>query len=291
MEASTSSERPPARPTQNPYGRSLSELLQGSAPYRRFGTLGEMGSFAAKAARLTFTPPFPWLRDAVEQLSSAIRRCLVPLVVSHSVYLLGFGILLFGTGILATLGVPDRLPGGIWLIWAREIATWITGMIFAGIVGSAITADLGARKVREELDALAVLGVDRIRALAVPRIVATTIGLPVLALISLLIVQVVDYLVAPGLINISTGVFIDNFVAGIYPSDLYFTMLLKNVVLGFFVGAVACYKGLSAAPGAEGVGRAVNQTVIITFFGIWIFNSFFNLAYFTLVPEVAIPRG
>lgn len=274
----------------NPYGRNWSELLPGTMPYERLRVIGEMNRLAVQTVRGIVSSPRSWAADAIEQVSTAIRRCLVPLAVSHSVYLIGFGIILFGS-ILLTLGAPDRLPGGIWLIWAREIATWITGMVFAGVVGAAITADLGARKVRDELDALSVLGVEKVRALVVPRVVATTIAMPVLALISLLIVQVVNYALSPAFIGYSHGVFRDNFAAGVYPTDLYFTMLLKNLILGFFVGVVACYKGLAAPGGAEGVGRAVNQTVIITFFGIWLFNSFFNLAYFSLIPDVAIPRG
>jgi phospholipid/cholesterol/gamma-HCH transport system permease protein len=54
---------------------------------------------------------------------------------------------------------------------------------------------------------------------------------------------------------------------------------------------VACYKGISSGSGAEGVGRAVNQTVVITFFGIWLFNTLFNFAYFTLLPDAASLRG
>jgi phospholipid/cholesterol/gamma-HCH transport system permease protein len=285
LEASSGGVRP------NPYGRKLSELFESSRPYGRLQAAGEMGSLALRTVRSAVTPPFPWIRDAIVQISTAFRTCLVPLAISHSVYVIGFGILLFGAGILTMLGVPDREPGGMWLIWAREIATWITGMVFAGVVGAAMTADLGARKVREELDALDVLAVDRLKTLVVPRVVATTIAMPVLAIISLLIVQAVNYALAPELIDFSRGVFRDNFVAGVYPTDLWFTMLVKNLILGFFVGVVAAYKGLSAPPGAEGVGRAVNQTIVITFFGIWLFNSFFNLAYFTLVPETAVPRG
>ena len=77
----------------------------------------------------------------------------------------------------------------------------------------------------------------------------------------------------------------------IQPTDIYFTMFLKNAIIGVFVGIVACYKGLSSAPGAEGVGRAVNQTVVITFFWIWLFDVVFNLAYFTVFPEVSVLRG
>lgn len=281
---------PHGRQSVNPYGMKFSDMLRGTAPYERVNAVGEMSRLALQVLRGAVTRPFSWTGDALEQISIAARRCLVPLAISHVVYLVGFGIILFGS-ILLTLGAADRLPGGIWLIWAREIAIWITGMVFAGVVGAAITADLGARKVREELDALSVLGVEKIRALVVPRVVATTVAMPVLALVSLLIVQAVNYALSPGMIGYSHGVFRDNFAAGVYPTDIFFTLTLKSAILGFFVGVVACYKGLTAPGGAEGVGRAVNQTVIITFFGIWLFNSFFNLAYFSLIPEVAIPRG
>jgi phospholipid/cholesterol/gamma-HCH transport system permease protein len=163
-------------------------------------------------------------------------------------------------------------------------------MIFAGVAGSAITADLGARKIREELDALAVLGVDRIRSLVVPRVFAMTIAAPVLGMLALTISQAVNYAVAPGHIGFPRSVFRDSVVSNILPLDLY-ASILKYAIIGFFVGVVSCHKGLASKGGAEGVGRAVNQTVVIAFFGIWLINSLFNLAYLTMFPETAILRG
>jgi phospholipid/cholesterol/gamma-HCH transport system permease protein len=138
---------------------------------------------------------------------------------------------------------------------------------------------------------MAVLGVKQVRALILPRVVATTVALPVLAFISLMIVQVVNYVVSPWHFGFSHGVFLDNLRQNIFPLDMIFTMLLKNLILGFFIGIVACYKGVSSKPGAEGVGRAVNETVIITFFGVWLFNSLFQLAYLTLLPDAAVLKG
>ena len=67
--------------------------------------------------------------------------------------------------------------------------------------------------------------------------------------------------------------------------------MIKHTILGFFVGIVACQKGLSARGGAEGVGRVVTQTVVITFFGIWLINSLFNTGYLTIVPDAIGIRG
>lgn len=274
----------------NPYGGAFGSAVLGTPAGRSLAAAGEMGRLAVKVFRLALTPPYPWWREAVKEMSLAFRRCALPLALSHSVYLIGFGIILFG-GILTSLGIADRIGGTVYIIWSREIATWITAMIFAGVVGSAVTADLGARKIREELDAMSVLGVDKIATLVVPRVVAMSIAMPALAFISLLGVNLVNFAISPSYFGFSSGVYLDSLANIIQPTDIYFTMFLKNAIIGVFVGVVACYKGLSSAPGAEGVGRAVNQTVVITFFWIWLFDVVFNLAYFTVFPEVSVLRG
>jgi len=270
-------------------GPTLAELLASSPSSERLQSVGTMGRLAVTTARQMFVPPFTWTRDATVQASLAFRRCLIPLTISVSVYLIGFGIIMFGI-VLTNLGVAERESGGLYIAFSREVCTWITMMVFAGVAGSAITADLGARKVREELDALSVLGVDQIRSLVVPRVVATTIAAIVLGLLSLLISQIVNYTIAPGHLAFPREVFLDNVRHNIVPADLW-AVLLKHTVLGFFIGVVACHKGLASKGGAEGVGRAVNQTVVITFFGIWLFNSMFQLAYLSLFPDASVLRG
>ena len=274
----------------NPYSRGFGAAVLGSPVGGGLKRAGEMGALAVRVARLAVVPPYPWAREALLEISLSFRRCALPLLLSHSVYLIGFGIILFG-GILDNLGISDREAGTVYIIWSREIATWITGMIFAGVVGSAVTADLGARKIREELDAMSVLGVDKVSAIVVPRVVAMSIAMPALAFVSLLGVNLVNYLIAPSYFDFSSGVFFDSVANIIQPTDLYFTMFLKNAAIGVFVGIVACYKGLTSDPGAEGVGRAVNQTVVTTFFAIWLFDVLFNLAYFTVFPDVSVLRG
>lgn len=266
------------------------EALSGTWGYARLRSAGEMGELALRTLRHMFTPPFGWWREAVVEGSLAVRRCLVPLTLSHTAYLIGFAIIGFGLGVLLKIGAIERLAGGMWIAWVREVATWITMMIFAGVAGSALTSDLGARKIREELDALTVLGVDRVRSLVVPRVVAMTVAALVVTALSLLLVQALNFLLAPRALDFSQGAFTDNLSSAVLPLDIY-AFLVKHAILGFFVGIVACQKGLSASGGTEGVGRAVNQTVVITFFGVWLFNSVFELAYLTIFPELSVLRG
>jgi phospholipid/cholesterol/gamma-HCH transport system permease protein len=273
-------------------GRSKSwyEELLGSRAYESVQSAAGMGTLGVRAIRLGLTPPFSWFRDSVHLAAIWIRRSIIPQSIAHAVYLTGFGIVLFGH-VLGSIGVVDREPGAMYLIWGRELGTSITEMIFAGLVGAAITADLGARRVREELDALSVLGIDNVRSLVVPRVMATGLVAPVLAAFSLLLVLIVNLLVAPPALGFSWGVYFAGVTRQIFPPDLLFTVFLKNFLMGIFVGIVACHKGLTCKLGSEGVGRAVNQTIVISFVGIWMLNAFFNLAYLTAFPGASIYHG
>jgi phospholipid/cholesterol/gamma-HCH transport system permease protein len=154
-----------------------------------------------------------------------------------------------------------------------------------------MTADLAARKVRDELDAVAVLGVDTNKTLVVPRILALAFTAPVLGLIAVLTAMTVSYFAEPMLLpNLTQSAFIDSANAFINVPDVL-SLVTRNAVGGVFVGAVCCYKGLNAKGGAEGVGRAVNEAVLITFVGLWILNSLWNAVFLANSPATQILRG
>jgi phospholipid/cholesterol/gamma-HCH transport system permease protein len=268
---------------------SIADIFTRGRLFEAVQAAGDMGALAVAAVRVAVAPPYTWVPAAIAESSKAFRRCVVPLALSIAVFMLALSIIVFGN-LLHMLGATDREAGGMWIAFTREVCAWITSMIFAGVVGSAVTSDLGARKIREELDALAVLGVDRVRTLVVPRVAALTLAAPVLGMFAIAIAQAVNYGLAPGHLGVAPAVHRDSLISNILPLDLY-ASLIKYVIIGFFVGVVSCQKGLSCKGGSEGVGRAVNQTVIITFFAVWLFNSLYNLGYQTLFPETAILRG
>src|SRR5439155_25225478 len=131
----------------------------------------------------------PWVPDAIVQLSLIARRALVPLTLSMAAYTIGYDVVWF-LKLVDSVGAVDRQPGAVFIALVREIAVWISTMIFAGVAGSAVCADLGARKIRGELDAMDVLGVDRVRSLVVPRVVAMTVLGPLIGLIGSLTAMV-----------------------------------------------------------------------------------------------------
>jgi len=262
------------------------EILGRSSLYGRLESAGGMGSLLMQSLRYAGTPPYPWVQTAIVDASMMLRRCFVPLIVSISVFMIGFGFFVLG-GITEVLGATDREGGAVIIGIMREMAIWTTGMIFAGVAGSAMTADIGSRKVREELDALAVLGVDKIRVLVVPKVVACIVVAPILGLLAILTSQVVNFALAPAEFGFPPGVLFASTQGSLTQLDI-FGALIRFVIIGALVGVVACYKGLTCGGGTEGVGRAVNQTIVITFFGVWMLDAFFNLAYLSLFPEAQV---
>jgi phospholipid/cholesterol/gamma-HCH transport system permease protein len=160
-------------------------------------------------------------------------------------------------------------------------------MVVAGVVGAAMTADLGARKIREEIDAMEVLGVDPIRDLIVPRVIAVTIMTGLLDLVALIFGCIGGYIAAVPILGASSGAFLSSFFANATVTDLWGSVL-KTTIFGLVIAVVCCYKGLTVKGGPIGVGRAVNQAVVISFAAIFIINSLFTAILLGLNPDMQV---
>jgi len=236
---------------------ALDRHLVGLRVYRSLDSATEMMRLAVMVPRVIFTPPFNWVREAVVETSNAFRLVTPAMLFASAVYVLAFGSVLFGQ-IIYALGAPDRVGPGIYIGLLRELGTWLTYMILAGVVGSALAGDLGARKIRDELDALNVLGVDMMRTLIVPRVIAIMVSGLILSMIVVLVNIVCVLLLDQVTIHQPARAQLQGVFLNMNQYDLG-AALLKHSILGFFIGVVACQKGLSARGGAEGVGRAVRS--------------------------------
>jgi phospholipid/cholesterol/gamma-HCH transport system permease protein len=267
----------------------LDRYLFGLRAFQTMQSATESVALAGKVLKVTFTKPASVAREALVESSKIFRVAALPMAFASLVYVMAFGPFLFGKVVYA-LGAPDRVGPGVYIGLLRELATWLTYMVLAAIVGSALAADLGARRVREELDALAVLGVDTITTLIVPRVLAVTFAGVVLSIL-------VQFINEMGVLLLDTMTIHQNFstqfqAVGLIMNPYDITAaLIKHTILGFFIGIVACQKGLSARGGAAGVGRVVAETVVVTFIGIWLINSLFNTGYLTVVPDALGIKG
>src|SRR5712664_938880 len=133
-----------------------------------FEQVGDMMILTGKTIVSAIRPPYPYGGEFISQFLFALRLCWFPLLISTIAF--GYGAPgLQAANFLVLFGALDRLGGFFVLASIREFAPFVDAIVLAGVAGTAITADLGARKIREELDALQVLGVDPIKNLVVPR--------------------------------------------------------------------------------------------------------------------------
>jgi phospholipid/cholesterol/gamma-HCH transport system permease protein len=279
--------------TVTPAARRQWDTWLPSAPlYVRLQRAGEMGRLAIAVLRALFAPPYWWIPECINETALALRRCFVPAVLAMTAFGVGLACDFFG-GIVKTLGITDRLGGGIGIGFLREPGVWVGIMILAGVAGSSLCADLGARKIREELDALKVLGVEEMRGLILPRVLGLTIVGPLLGTLTVFVAWGSTYLAVPVAFHssiVTPAAFLTTFKAFVSPLDLA-NFVIKLTVAGFLVGVVSTYKGLTSSGGAEGVGRAVNEAVLISFFGVWMINILFNTMFLSLFPQVSILKG
>src|SRR4051812_9459040 len=243
--------------------------------------LGGLVLLTFAVVRRWLTRPYSWWREAADQAWIALRRCMIPGVIS--VFAFAYGAPGIEGGVISsTLGATDRI-GVFFSVGAlREFVPWVTGMVVAGVAGTAITADLGARRTRDELDALAVMGVDITRFLVAPRVLALMIVMPIANAFGLVFAAIAGVLAELTYQGPVAG-YLETFNTGFTSVDLV-ANLIKTVGFGFLIGLVCSYKGVNASGGPEGVGRAVNQAVVIAFGALWIFNFAFNATYQALYP-------
>ena len=250
--------------------------------------VGNMVILTGKTIVAAVRPPYPYGPEFVGQFMFALRLCWFPLLVS----IVAFGYEAPGlqaADFLVLFGALDRLGGFFVLASIREFAPFVTAVVLAGVAGTAITADLGARKIREELDALQVLGVDPIKNLVVPRFLALMLVTGLFDIYALLF-GIFGGVLATLVNHAPLGPFWATFFNNTSTTDLWGSVL-KTTLFGAIIAIVCCYKGMTASGGAEGVGRAVNEAVVIAFNGIFAFNYAFTQTLLATHPEITtIPK-
>lgn len=171
----------------------------------------------------------------------------------------------------------DSLVGVIVaLSMAKELAPVLTGLIVAGRAGSAMAAQIGSMKVTEQIDALEVMGINSIQYLAVPRILAGTIALPMLSVVFLFVGNFGSWLVGTKTLMIDEAIFFSKLSDFMYVADI-FQGLIKAFVFGFVISVIGTYFGFQVEKGAVGVGRGTNLAVIWGMISVLILDYFLTL--------------
>lgn len=155
----------------------------------------------------------------------------------------------------------------------RELGPVFTALMVTGRVGSAMTAEIGTMRVTEQIDALHTMSVNPIHYLVMPRIVAAVLMLPVLTIVSDFIGIVGGYFVGVNLLKINSGIFMAKIIELVELDDIL-NGLIKAAFFGLILSLIGCYKGMNTTGGAEGVGKATTQSVVLSSVTIFISDYF-----------------
>ena len=165
-----------------------------------------------------------------------------------------------------------------------QLGPLVTVLVVAGAGSTAICADLGARTIREEIDALEVLGISAIQRLVVPRVLAMMLVAVVLNGLATVVGIAGGYYFNVVVQGGTPGAYIASFNTIAQVSDIWISEL-KAALFGLSAGIVAAYRGLNPPPGPKGVGEAVNQSVVISFVLVFLSDLVVTAIYLQIVPS------
>ncbi len=201
-----------------------------------------------------------WRLSALFSQMVSIGVASMPTVALAN-FLLGIVLAIQGAGQFEKLGATDLVASLVAFSVLREIGPLITAVIVIGRSGSAITAELGTMKVSEEIEALNVMGIDPVKFLVVPRLLAMIIMMPMLTVLGEGVGLFAGWLISVTTLHLDPVFYVQNSVAAVEQKDL-FSGLLKALIFGGVVGTVGCFFGIQVEGGAEGVGKATTQSVV-----------------------------
>ncbi|OBB23124.1 ABC transporter permease [Mycolicibacterium peregrinum] len=231
--------------------------------------VGGLFAMSVDAARFTVRRPFQW-REFLDQSWFVARVSMAPtlLVAIPFTVLVSFTLNI----LLRELGAADLSGAGAAFGAVTQVGPMVTVLIVAGAGATAMCADLGSRTVREEIDAMEVLGINPIQRLVTPRMLAS--GLVALLLNSVVVIIGIlgGYLFSVFVQDVNPGAFAAGITLLTGIPEVVISCV-KAALFGLIAGLVACYRGLTVSGGgAKAVGNAVNETVVYAFMALFVVN-------------------
>jgi len=243
---------------------------------RFFLELGRFGLYSGQVLWRVVTPPWE-LHETARHTWLITARCMMPVLAV--VFPMGMVMALQGLGIFDLYGAQQYLPSLVSVAMFRELSPVLATALVTAQGGSAFAAELGAMRIKEELDATEVMAIDPLRVHVVPRVVATIVATPILNLVGALAGIGGGYFTAVVLKGEPGGLYVANVWTLTQPSDVLGS-LVKSFVFGLLIGLIATHRGYTASGGAAGVGKAVNDTSVVAITTFIIVNYFLTSALF-----------
>jgi len=276
-------------PVDDPYsGRAARALGYVPRPVRNL--IMEVGGITALLMTIlgsAIRRPTGYWRSVLFESYLALRRASLPATLAIGGFLLFVAVMVITS--LRVVGGESMYAPIVTQFAAQTFTIWINAIVVTGVIGAGITADIGARKVREEIDAMEIMGVDPIRELAIPRVLSVALIMTLWSVPSLFVTMVFAQLGGLYVGGISDGYFYYDIFRNFGAIDI-FALVVNSFLMGTLIGVVCCYKGLVAEGGSMGLGRAVNQAVVMSFVGVWVMQLAYQSLVLGLFPSIGAFR-
>ncbi|RIK57264.1 MAG: ABC transporter permease [Nitrospira sp.] len=243
--------------------------------------LGEFSVFSWNAAVGTFRElgkPRLWRLLMPEMMEVGYRSLPVILITGAFV---GMVLAVQAIEQFRAVGLEERMGAVVNISVVRELGPVLAGIMLAGRVGGALTAELGTMKVTEQIDALRSMGVDPVRYLVVPRVLACFLLTPILTLYANLTGSMGGWFISVIQRGVDNGPYWEFTRSAVDNFDVL-SGVLKAFFFGAALGLISCYKGFNCRPGAEGVGRACTEAFVTSFMAILTLDYFLAEALQTI---------
>jgi phospholipid/cholesterol/gamma-HCH transport system permease protein len=223
-----------------------------------FGNVGALATFGGRAIVAAFRPPYE-LREIVRHIYQFGYRS-APLILTAG-FAIGVVLSMHTRASLERFGAEAMIPAGLAIALIRETGPLTAGLLVSGRVGAGIGAEIGAMKVTEQIDALEASAVDAFKYLAVTRIIALMLAMPLLTLMMDFSGIFGGYVAETAISGMSWRLYFERAFSFITYSDLL-PATLKTIVFGFLIAVAASYLGFTTSRGTEGVGEASTRSVV-----------------------------
>lgn len=269
---------PPSRlPDAPPSGRTAVE--EGLAAL--FEHVGETALLLSGSVKVLFKRPLE-LREIANQIE-AIGVKSVPLGLITGLFVGMVMALQFALS-LTQFGGLEYTGRIIGLSFSRELAPTLTSTIVGSRIAAGIAAEIGSMAVTEQVDAIRALGADPIKKLVMPRLVACTLAMPILCIVSFTVGMLGAMAVCDLQFSLPAGFFMSTALDATFLAD-FWNGYLKTPIFGMIIALVGCHYGLGTRGGTQGVGRATTQAVVVTSVSILLADFGLTNLFAFLIPK------
>jgi len=246
--------------------------------------VGELVGFAADTIVAIWTSitrrKFSW-REFIIQLQFLASVCSIPAILVMIPFGVVVGVIV--GSLAANVGAENYSGAVVAFLIVGQAAPLVSALMIAGVGGSAMTADLGARKIRDEVDALEVMGISVLERLVVPRVFAAVIVTMLLTSLVMALGIGASFWFQVAAMDVTAGSFLDTMTDFASLND-FIVAQIKAVLFGLTASVACCAKGLTAKGGPGGVGNAVNEAVVMAFIFVFFVNVGVGEVYALLLP-------